>query len=178
MSTPEPAPWTDTLYAALDACGAEGRSAADYLRRHRTRLGFRRVGRHVGAFWTPWKSIELNLAHYTRSMPVADPGQLTMVIHEVRHLQQGLLNALSVHGELDAWQLQFREYHRLTGRPPAPMIAELLSLPLNWDRAVLMRARELMRDYAGKAYRADLLPLYPLHYELVYLLTRRPPNSA
>jgi hypothetical protein len=178
MAVPKDVSWINSLYDALDACGAEGCSAADYLRRHRTRLGFRRMGRHVGAFWTPWNSIKLNLKHYTCAMPVTDPNLLTMVIHETRHLQQGLLNALSVYGELEAWQLQFREYHRLTGKPIPSAIAELLSLPLGWDRVVLMRARELMKAYAGRAYRADLLPLYPLYHELAYLLTRRPPNSA
>ena len=45
-------------------------------------------------------------------------------------------------------------------------IEEMLSLPLGWDRAVLRPARELMQEYAGKGYRADLLPLYPLGKEI------------
>ena len=53
-----------------------------------------------------------------------------------------------------------------------------LRLPLGWDRAVLSTARDLMREYAGRAYRVDLLPLYPLHRELAYVLTRRVPGQA
>jgi hypothetical protein len=30
-----------------------------------------------------------------------------------------------------------------------------------------------MQAYAGKGYRADLLPLFPLHREIQYFLTRK-----
>lgn len=171
-------PWIQSLLDALDASGAEGASAAEYLRAHKTRMGFRQVRPQVGAFWTPWKSIGLNLVHFTRQTPFNDPQLLALVIHEVRHLQQGLVTALSVYGELDAWQLQFREYKRMTGRLTHPALIDLLDLPLGWDRAVLRRARELMQAYAGKGYRADLLPLYPLPREVAYWLSRRPPAGA
>jgi hypothetical protein len=167
--------WSNSLLDALDACGGEGRNAAEYLRAHRTRLGFRHARPHVGAFWTPWGSIQFNLRHFTGDTPLQDPRLLTLMIHEVRHLQQGLLMALSVYGELDAWQLQFREYQRMTGPLTHPILIELLSLPLSWDRSVLSRARELMQVYAGKGYRVDLLPLYPLQREMAFLLLRRQP---
>lgn len=170
--------WIRSLLDALDASGAEGALAAEYLRAHRTRMGFRRVRPQVGAFWTPWKSIGFNLTHFTRETPFDDPRLLTLVIHEVRHLQQGLLTALSVYGELDAWQLQFSEYKRMTGRLSHPALIELLDLPLGWDRAVLRRARKLMQSYAGRGYRVDLLPLYPMPREIAYLLSRRPPTGA
>jgi hypothetical protein len=91
-------------------------------------------------------------------------------------LQQGIVVALSVYGELEAWQLQFRLYHTLTNAKMHTAIAEMLSLPLNWDRNVLQRARELMQDYAGKGYRADLLPLYPIGKEISYRLFRVAPQ--
>lgn len=172
----EQTPWFNSLLDALETSGEDGCAAASFMRTRKTRIGFLKAGRHVGAIWTPWKSIELNKVHFTSTTPLMDPGLLTMVIHEVRHLQQGMLTALSIYGELDAWQLQFREYHRLTRKPMLPVIAEMLSLPLNWDRAVLKRARELMQLYAGKAYRADLLPLYPMHQEILYHLTGRKPK--
>ena len=56
------------------------------------------------------------------------------------------------------------------------VIRELLQLPLGWDRFALQAARGLMRQYAGELYRADLLPLYPLHHELMYWLLRRRPE--
>lgn len=170
--------WRDSLLTTLDASGLEGHIAADYLRAHQTTVWFLKLRPHVGAFWTPWRSVGLNQTHFTRTTPLTDPSLLTLVIHEVCHLQQGMLNALSVRGELEAWQLQFREYQRLTRPLTDPVLLELLSLPLNWDRAVLKRARELMQAYAGKAYRADLLPLYPLPHEFRYWMIRRPPSSV
>jgi hypothetical protein len=88
-------------------------------------------------------------------------------------LQQGLFTALSVYGELDAWQLEFGIYHRIKGRYPHTAIAELMTLPLKYDRAVLKKAVQLMQAYAGKGYRIDLLPLYPLGREIRYWFTRR-----
>ena len=57
------------------------------------------------------------------------------------------------------------------------VIQRLLALPFGWDRNVLAAARSLMREYAGKAYRVDLLPLYPLDREVAYVLTRRVPGQ-
>ncbi|MBI3175672.1 MAG: hypothetical protein HYZ25_18275 [Chloroflexi bacterium] len=178
MTREDSARWHDSLLTTLDASGLEGRLAADYLRAHQTTVWFLKLRPHVGAFWTPWRSVGLNQTHFTRTTPLTDPSLLTLVIHEVCHLQQGMLNALSVRGELEAWQLQFREYQRLTRPLTDPVLLELLSLPLNWDRAVLKRARELMQAYAGKAYRADLLPLYPFPHEFRYWMTRRPPSGV
>jgi hypothetical protein len=112
------------------------------------------------------------------------PYALSLVVHEVRHLQQGWITALSVYGELDAWQCQFRFLGSLAWRPLEDadrdgIIARLLSFPLGWDRSVLQTARGLMRAYAGKTYRVDLLPLYPLNRELLFLLTgKRPTRPA
>jgi hypothetical protein len=124
----------------------------------------------VGAFWTPFGSIRLNYLHYSYATPLTNPRILTLVIHETRHLQQGPVESLSVHGELDAWQLEFRLLGRLSGMDLHPAIDELISLPLGWDRNVLRRARGLMQSYAGKGYRIDLLPLFPIGRELAYMI--------
>ena len=125
------------------------------------------------ARWTLAGGIEMNKAHYSPEMPVDTPRILCLLAHEARHIQQGPLVALSVYGELDAWQLDFRMYQRLVGGYSHPAVDELLSLPLALDRAVLKRAQTLMQDYAGKGYRSDLLPLYPIHLEIKYWLTRK-----
>jgi hypothetical protein len=41
---------------------------------------------------------------YSYNQPLNDPRIFTLNIHEVRHLQQGFFTALSVYGELEAWQ--------------------------------------------------------------------------
>jgi hypothetical protein len=162
--------WSRNLLLSLEGFGEEGRNAASFLRKRKTYIGFWKVRKNVGAFWTFLGTIHLNTVHYSLDTNPSDPRVLTLLIHEVKHLQQGLTTALSVYGELEAWQLQFRLYHQKTDAKMHPTIEKLLSLPLSWDRAVLKQARELMQEYAGKGYRADLLPLYPLGQEIRYRL--------
>ena len=173
LSKLERTAWKENLLAKLAEMGEAGEDAAEYLRTHKTHISFWRVRKNVGAFWTPLRTVHLNTVYYSYQTDIADVGMLTLLIHEVKHLQQGFVLALSVYGELEAWQLQFRLYHQLIDKPMHPAIAELLSLPLGYDRAVLRRAFTLMQAYAGKGYRADLLPLYPLGREIKYWVTRR-----
>jgi len=165
--------WRKKLLAQLANLGQEGRVAAEYLRARKTYIGFWMVRKNVGAFWTFLGTIHFNSFYYSMKTEADNIGMLTLLIHEVKHLQQGLFLALSVYGELEAWQLQFRLYHQLTGKPMHPAIAEMISLSLEYDRAILRRARDLMQAYAGKGYRADLLPLFPLGREIKYWLKRR-----
>ncbi len=170
------ADWTNALLENLAAAGEDGQQAAAYLRARGTKIGFRRVRRSVGAFWTMWGNIYLNSRRYEQTTPLSDPYLLSLLVHEVRHLQQGPLTALSVYGELDAWQAGFRFFHQLAGcYPNHPAAGELMSLPLGWEREALERARALMRAYAGKGYRVDLLPLYPLPAEIRFCLTGKRP---
>ena len=141
-----------------DACD-EGRLAVEYIRTHKTRIGFKRARKSVGAFWTLPGNIYFNSIHHSYESTLTNPRALTILIHEVRHLQQGWRTALSVYGELDAWQLEFRVYKRMMNKELVPILEELLSLPLNLDRDNLQHARNLMQAHAGKGYRSDLLPL-------------------
>jgi len=165
--------WKENLLEAVTQLGEEGRTAVEFLRTRQTHIGFKQVRPNVGAFWTVFGNIHLNSLYYTYETSFDDLRIKTLIIHEARHLQQGLIVALSVYGELDAWQLEFGIYHRIKGSYPHSAIAELMELPLGYDRAVLQEAARLMQAYAGKGYRADLLPLFPLHREIQYVLTRK-----
>lgn len=165
--------WKENLFDAVNQLGEEGRVAVEFLRARQTKIGFKQVRPNVGAFWTLFGNIHLNARYYTYETPLDDLRIKTLIIHEARHLQQGLITALSVYGELDAWQLEFGIYHRVRGNYPSPAIAELMRLPLAYNRTVLKEAVCLMQTYAGKGYRADLLPLYPLPREIQYWLTRK-----
>jgi hypothetical protein len=165
--------WRENLLEAVTQLGEEGRSAVEFLRMRRIRIGFQQVRPSIGAFWTVFGNIRLNSRYYTYETPFDDLRIKTLIIHEARHLQQGLVTALSVYGELDAWQLEFGIYHRIKGNYPHAAIAELMKLPLGYDRTVLKEAVCLMQAYAGKGYRADLLPLYPLPREIRYWMTSR-----
>lgn len=163
--------WMENLLEAVTAMGEEGHSAVEFLRARGTSIGFKRARHNIGAFWTLFGNIRLNSLYYTYETPLDDLRIRTLIIHEARHLQQGIITALSVYGELDAWQLEFGIYYRVKGEYPHPAIAELMTLPLRYDRAVLKQAVRLMQTYAGKGYRADLLPLFPLDKEIKYWLT-------
>lgn len=165
--------WKENLLEAVVQVGDEGRAAVEFLRIHRTKIGFKRVRPNVGAFWTVFGNIHLNSQYYTYETPFDDLRIKTLIIHEARHLQQGIVMALSVYGELDAWQLEFGIYHRILGKYPHPAVAELMALPLAYDRSVLKKAAHLMQAYAGKGYRVDLLPLFPLNKEMKYWVTRQ-----
>jgi len=154
--------WKDTLLDVVAQVGEEGVAAVNFLRVRGTQIGFKKVRPNVGAFWTVFGNIRLNSHYYSYETPLDDLRIKTLIIHEARHLQQGFMTALSVYGELDAWQLEFGVYHRIKGKYPHSAIAELMTLPLKYERDVLKRAVTLMQAYAGKGYRVDLLPLYPL----------------
>jgi hypothetical protein len=165
--------WKEKLFEAVTTLGEEGSTAVEYLKARGVKIGFKKVRPNVGAFWTVFGNIRLNSQYYSYETSLDDLRIRTLIIHEARHLQQGLITALSVYGELEAWQLEFGIYHRLRGRYPHPAVAELMQLPLEYNRAVLKKAANLMQDYAGKGYRVDLLPLYPLGREIQYWITRK-----
>jgi len=165
--------WMENLLNAVAQVGEEGRLAAEFLRARGTHIGFQHVRPNIGAFWTVFGNIRFNSHYYSYETSLDDLRIKTLVIHEVRHLQQGIFTALSVYGELDAWQLEFGIYQRVKGNYPHAAIAELMTLPLKYDREILKRAVTLMQAYAGNGYRADLLPLYLLGRELKYWITRK-----
>jgi hypothetical protein len=164
--------WVATLLERICEVGEEGQAAMEYIRSNKTNIGFKKVRPNIGAFWTILGNIRLNSHYYTYDTSLDDLRLKTLIIHEVRHLQQGVATALSAYGELDAWQLEFRVYQRIRGRYPSPAIAELMTLPLEYDRDILRKAVSLMQTYAGKGYRADLLPLFPAGREVKYWIFR------
>jgi hypothetical protein len=157
------------INAVLDNLACVDESCIHYLSAHCTKIGFSRQTVSTGAIWFIDRNIYLNSHYYNLQTATNDPFLLSLIVHEVRHLQQGFFTALSVYGELEAWQLGFRVYQSLTGHLPLgsdsnskAAAVEIMLLPLCRDRPTLRRAQVLMQTYAGKGYRSDLLPLYPL----------------
>ncbi len=165
--------WLEQYLEKVAQSSEEGRGAVEFVRAHRIRVGLRRARKSVGAFWQFGNKFFLNSAHYTMESALENPRAWTLFVHEVHHLQQGPLTALSIYGELDAWQVEFRLYKQLTGKILQPALEELLTLPLGFDRKTLRRARQLMTAFAGFRYGAWILPLYPIHREIVYWVTRK-----
>lgn len=166
--------WLEQLLAHLSRCGSEGQAALNYLMDHRVKVSLH--NQPTAARWTLTGRLELHPRYADGSPDAAYP--LSLIIHEVKHLQQGFFTALSVYGELEAWQLQFSFLKSFTGTYHPDLrrneiIQALMSLPLNGNRGALRQARQLMQAYAGKQYRVDLLPLYPLQKEIAFILTQR-----
>ncbi len=167
------AEWLEQYFEKVSASSEEGAAAVRFVRANNIRVGMKRARKSVGAFWKLGRTFYLNSRHYTMQSTLENPRAWTIFVHEVRHIEQGTLTAMSVYGELDAWQYEFRLFKRLTGKKLKPELEELLTLPLNFDRANLKHAQRLMTKYAGFWYGAWSLPLYPLHKELLFGVTRR-----
>ena len=165
--------WKEKFLEAVSSCSSEGKEAVEYIRTRNTHVGIKRARKSVGAFWTLTGAAYLNSAHHSQESSLVNPSAWVLLIHEVRHLQQGMLTAFSIYGELDAWQYQFRVLKKITGKQYDPLLEEILSLPLNMERKNLQQARKLMTQYAGKSYGANWLPLYPIHKEIKYWVTRK-----
>lgn len=158
------------MLTRLEETGPEGRAARDFLRARRVKVGLR--PQPTGARWTLFGHIELHPSQVDN-----EAYALSLIVHEVRHLKQGLLGALSVRGELEAWQEQFAFLKSHTGQYTASprhnaIIEQLMSLSLD-SRADLIRARELIREYAGPKYRIHWLPLFPLGRKMWFWVTRK-----
>lgn len=164
--------WLAQLLVNLDRYDPEGQATARFLAEHHVKLSLH--DQPTGARWTMGGNIQLHPSYADGPSDATYP--LSLIVHEARHLKQGFITALSVYGELEAWQVQFAFIKSVTGHfheqpGSAQIIEELMSLPLTGDRTALRRARSLMKAYAGRHYRIGLLPLYPLHKELVFRLT-------
>src|SRR5512134_496755 len=129
--------WLAIYLEKVSSACEQGRLVVEYVDARKTRIGFKRARKNIGGFWTLPGNIHFNSVHYNYESALENPRAWTLLIHEVRHLQQGPVTALSVYGELDAWQFEFHAYKRLVQTPLHPILEEILTLPLNWDRANL-----------------------------------------
>jgi len=164
----------DNVLSQLSERGTVGAETEIFLRNRNVLLKFHRQ-KHSAAAWTLNGNIQINHELIPKSIALDNPTLLSLVVHEARHLQQGILTALSVYGELDAWQVGFRFYQEMTGAPLNPVLQEILTMPLNWSRTVLKEAAILMKRYSP-GYRIDLLPLYPIQHEIAWWISRKEPK--
>ncbi len=170
--------WLTKLLESMRRSGPGAEAAASYIHEHGVHLGLHK--QPTGARWRPGPRIDLHPRYASGPPDAAYP--ISLVIHEVEHLRQGMLIALSVYGELAAWHAQFAFIRHRTGlfsesAQKDRQIQQLMMLPVAFDRTVLAAARHLMREYAGPTYRVDLLPLYPLPREIAWALFRTKPQG-
>jgi hypothetical protein len=168
--------WTNLVLDHLNTASQEGAAAVSFIKNRNVKIGFRKQ-KSTGAMWSLNGNIYLNANDFSLSTPPTNAFMLNLVAHEALHLKQGILTALSVHGELEAWQLGFRIYQALGGKIFSSALNELMGLPVKYDRDMLRKVRFLMQEYAGKGYRIDLLPLFPAWNEISYFFTRKTPEE-
>jgi hypothetical protein len=158
-------PWELAALERLKQSGETGAGAVDFIVNRNIRLSFAR--QVTGARWNllgmmgvAGKKIQLNSAIYSPDKVAADVGALALIAHEAKHFEQGGIRALSVYGELEAWQVQTRVAADIGG-PLTEAMRKIADLPLNHQRDNLKLASELMREHDPR-YRSHLLPLNPI----------------
>lgn len=178
-SSPDPQAWRQQLLANMRRAGPLGQQAADYIERERVVLGFR--PQDTGALYLPWwwpgkgfprRRIYLDADVFSLETPPDNPAAICLTIHEAVHLQQGLVRALSVAGELEAWQAQYRAHEALAGAErTAKAFKHWGKIPAlsPANRTELALAQKLMAE-ASPGYRSHWLPLFPLHQEIGHRL--------
>lgn len=165
--------WLEQYFEKVANSSEEGQAAVMFVKQNQVKVGLRRTWKSRGAYWTFGKRFYLNKLYYSMQSALENPRAWTLFVHEVHHLKQGAITAISVYGELEAWQVEFRLLKKIIGKELKPDLEELLSLPINFDRANLKRARKLMTNFAGFWYMAWILPLYPIDKEIKYWFTRK-----
>jgi len=153
---------------ALRDSGPVGQASAEYIRRRRIPLGFSRQ-KSTGASWFDWRRLRYGIflnADYADKRP--DASQLyALLAHEAKHREQGMVEALSVRGELVAWQVHYDVLTQSSAEPSDDAWRRLRELDPD-SRADLKHARALMKESAGPGYHIDWLPLWPLPAEVAY----------
>jgi hypothetical protein len=125
--------WKKTILSKLAEKGDLGKESAEYIRTNNVRMHFKKYSKSTGARWFLFRQISLNKLYYSPEGDVNNPRILSLLVHEVHHLKQGVFTALSVYGELDAWQVEFRFYKEIHPVKLPPALEEILRLPLNFD---------------------------------------------
>jgi len=164
--------WFAQVLDVLRGAGPEARAFVDYIDQEGVTLGFS-PQRHSSASWFDWRRLRRGIflrPAYARRDP-HDPDLAVMIAHEALHLRQGVLEALSVRGELEAWQSEYALACRLSASRAVSAKAALTELDPN-SRDDLKRARALMGQIGGPAYRIGWLPLEPLPAEMRHWIRR------
>ncbi len=143
-------PWVRAVLKNMLASGGDGKKKAGYILKHGIRFITKIKGAN-NAHWGSkfgWRGLVMdNTIHYPAAWekkPEDDPWVLASFVHEAVHLEQGVRTALSVYGELQAWQVGFRYYLTLTKTGVSREIRELLNLKLSHERETLTQAKNLI----------------------------------
>ena len=156
--------WELSALTKLKTSGKIGARAVQYIADNKVKLAFAK--QTTGAKWTLQGMtigppiIEINSKQAQAVLSGADAWSISLIAHEAKHYEQGLLKALSVYGELEAWQLQMKVLRELGAPPTHAALLAIEKLKLSHDEKTLKQAARLMKKY-DPGYQIDLLPLNP-----------------
>jgi hypothetical protein len=168
--TPLTAAESQTLLQNVTSFSSQGAAAAAFLQQQNTGFGYFPQAKS-GAGWTIFDNMILK-----PGVNLNSPYDISLVIHEALHLDQGILTRFSVYGELLAWQLQYQAYYDGSGKYLGEQGTEFydaadpgkyfnlwrqLSLLDPNSPQDLATAQQLMVDISPD-YRAKSLPLEPV----------------
>lgn len=177
--------WRAQLLAIMAKTGP-GEEAVRHITEKGVYIDFRPLD-DAGAMYLPWwwpsegfprPKVYFNASIYSVQTPPDDPFMVTLGIHEDFHLRQGVIRALSIQGELEAWQAQYQAYEALAGyklgwdeeerilTPYGEQWARLAQLSPD-SREDLALAQTLMAEISS-GYKSPCLPLYPAPAEILY----------
>jgi len=176
----------DEIFNKLIGIEKFGSEIVTYMKEKRIRIGFHKQYKSGGG-WTFIRNITL-----TPGDNPTNPYVLSLIIHEVFHLQQTVWMRLSMQGELRAWQYQKETYPAIANTPGSEIGSqgeaygagkgtkefwdELAKLDPN-SRDDLEKAQVVMTKISS-GYRSGCLPLYPLGQEFKYFWGRKEYVSA
>ena len=169
------------MLASLMRGGPTLQHAAEYIVANEVQIKFRTLG--AGAMWWIDGNMYLNSDRYSLQTRPDHPYMLALIAHEAKHLEQGPVVALSVYGELEAWQVQYEVFKEIVGASPGTYEErmawdELSQIPLSYSRDDLEKARELIQYLAGPDYPINEIPLWPMPEEIAERLERTSESLA
>ena len=153
--------WRDAVLENLAQGETVCQRAAQYIVENEIEIGFSR--QKTGARWTLNRNIELSSANFPKHMGTSPTNSIMLgfIVHEAVHLEQGAALALSVKGELDAWQAQ-RKARKELGHPiKEDAHWQALAVLTGSTPQDLRQARREMLQRQGYRYLIWLLPLRP-----------------
>jgi len=163
--------WRWQALTNLKQAGPICQQAANYMIAHEVQISFNDPNslssQIIGdrPHWTLGGNISL-----ASSLSTSHPNNvsaLTELVHETKHLEQGVATALSVYGELEAWQTEAIAEQELGVVPLLQRLAfrQLLALPPSEGGVTVadlrLAVQIMIADQPG--YLVTLLPLYPIH---------------
>lgn len=162
--------WFEQALTALSESGSTGQACVEYITQRGLRFGFC-PQKYTGACWFDWRRLRFGvfLNNDYANKPPNDPWLCSLLAHEAKHVEQGLPEALSVRGELVAWQLQYDILTQFSAEPAADAWQDLRALSPD-SRGDLSQAQTLMKRIGGPGYHIDWLPFWPLPAEVVHRL--------